>query len=159
MRVLLMRVVAAALSVGPAMAQDADPRNALAARLVEVSQGAKMNQQIVAMVEGELEDLDGVPDDQAAWMRANAPRLALRMVGKILEELTTVYAEAFTERELRAQIAFFETPEGRTIADKSVALGERQAVIVAEAQLAYFSELTTKYCAEFDCPAAAEKSP
>ena len=152
MRILLLSCFAACLVSGSVQAQEVDARGELASRLVDVSQGAKMTQQIQDMVRQELDDLSGMPEAEAVWMRANAPRMAIRMVDDILERLTAVYAETYTEQELRAQIAFFETPEGRTIADKGVALGQRQAAIIGEAQVGYITELMSKYCAQFSCP-------
>lgn len=136
-----------------ASAQDAGTarRAVLAERLVQLSAGENLTKMIESQVTADLAGLTDVPEAEARWMRANMPRMASRMVTAMLPEISSLFVETFSEAEMEAQIAFFETPVGRAIASKTLDIAVRQQEIVVEAQAAFMTELLTKYCAEFDC--------
>ncbi|MBX3478394.1 MAG: DUF2059 domain-containing protein [Brevundimonas sp.] len=146
----------------PVLAQEPDARRVeLAERLMEASQGdylnnlSKLMEQEVTSAMGGMETL---PADQAAWLRRNVPDMAVRMVQDMLPRIATLYAETFTEEELEAQLALYEGPLGRSIANKGMRLGIAQAQLMQEAQVRYLQEMITKFCADFDCAAGIDSA-
>lgn len=55
--------------------------------------------------------------------------------------MTELYAETFSESELRAYVAFYRTPAGRTLAERAPELTQRGAKIGAEVSARYMAEL------------------
>lgn len=152
-RRLTLVLLTLALFTAPAAAQDADAarREELAQRLIEVSQGDNLTKSIETQVQARLAEMEDAEPEHLAWMRANMPRLLQRMAEQMLPRLADLYAETYSLEELEAQIAFYETPHGRAIANKGVALGMAQGRIIEEAGQAFVVDLMTKFCAEFEC--------
>jgi len=74
----------------------------------------------------------------------------------MLADMAVAYAVGlFGRPNVEAQIAFYESPLGPSIANKTMQLGVRQQAILGEAIQAYVEEFTNKYCDRFDCSAAA----
>lgn len=159
---ILLSLVALLLAVTtPAVAQtsDMERRTDLARRLVQVSQGANLMKQTEAAVLAGMGDMEEVPERERAWLRENAPRMATRFMEQLMEDLIPIYAETFTREELEAQIAFYETSVGRSIASKSIDLGVRQSEAMVEAQQVFMLDLFKKYCAAFNCEGQATAKP
>lgn len=55
--------------------------------------------------------------------------------------MTQLYAETFSERELRAYVAFYRTPAGRRMAQETPGLAQRGAKIGADVSAKYMAEL------------------
>lgn len=158
--VRFVMIAALVLAMGlttPVMAQEAPGahQRALAERLINLSTGSGLQKMIERQIESQLASVDNVPAAEAAWIRDNMPRMMLRMADTMMADMVDVYAEVFTEAELEAQITFFESPLGPSIANKTLDLGARQQAILGEVMLTFLEEFVAKYCAEFDCSAAA----
>lgn len=132
-------------------------RTELALRLIRVGVGANFAKSLEAMVTTEMADLEakGAPPEEAAWFRANAPRMLNAMVEGLITDLAPVYADVFTTEELQAQIAFYETPIGRQISSKTLQMSVASQPLLEQRLQGFAVELMTKYCAQFDCDAAA----
>lgn len=153
-------LAAALIGLNPAdaLAQTAGTEAArleLAERLMNLSQGASITKQIERQVRETADETPGLSDEQRAWMTANMPRMASDMLADLLEDLAGIYAENFTTAELQAQIDFYETPLGRSIIEKSVAIGFEQSEVMGVHQEDFVTELMTKFCLRFDCTAPA----
>ena len=154
MRLTVIAAFVAGLCLAsPVAAQDASAahRLELAERLVELSTGDSLEKILQQQVESQIAALGSVPSAEADWMRANLPQMSLRALERMMPELAALYADVFSDAELQAQINFFESPLGRSVANKSARLSLRQQNIVTVAMADFLDELTTKYCAEFDC--------
>lgn len=160
MRIFHFIVVAATLvfAAGSARAQDEDleRRTALARDLIAVSTGPNLTKVIELHVAAEIEKVSAGEDgEEVAWVRAHMPAMVVRMTTRLMADLAPVYADTFTVEELEAQLTFYRTPMGRQIAAKSVELGIAQQGVTQDAMMAFLTEFLTKYCAEFECGAAA----
>lgn len=148
---------AACLWAAPmASAQDreADIRLALSGELISLSTGQNFVKMLDQYITGEVAKLeDGSAESE--WMRDNLPGMTTRLVQQMLEDLRPVYAETFSVAELEAQIAFYRSPIGRQIAAKSIELGVAQEAVVQASMATFLGEYETKFCAAFDCSAAA----
>lgn len=142
LRVLSFVFVLAFLAPAAALAQQADTdaarRTDMAQRLMNASQGDYLNNLNKLVEEAVLEamgDLDAMPSDEAAWFRRNVPSMTVRLVQDVIPQMTALYAETFTLAELEAQLAMFEGPLGRSIANKTMRLGIGLERIMMEAQV------------------------
>ena len=81
------------------------------------------------------------------------PEIMGRHLDVMIDQTETLYAERFTEDQLRALVEFYETPEGRAISlrqqEVSVVVGEGLMTFMR----AFVTDYRAKYCAAFDCPA------
>lgn len=141
--------------VSAAAAQDATPgsearRLQLAGELIAVSTGRNMSKMLEDYVASELEAM-GAEGEEADWMRTNMPPMMSRMVERMMADMRPAYAETFTVAELEAQIAFYSTPMGRTIAEKTVQLGIAQEDAMQAAVEVFTAEFERKFCAAFYC--------
>ena len=169
-RTLVPVVAASALCVAvtPAMATEAPLRpavvetqpvlepsasnRALAARVIGVT-NANFEKQVLEAVRVMLADMNLRDADEklAIWFEKNAGQILLVHLRTMLQEYETIYANTFTAAELEAMGAFYETPEGRTIADKQVDLGIAIAPVNARVMEAYMIDLLTQMCSANDC--------
>lgn len=158
MRLAVMMALALVLGLStPALAQNIPTahQRELAQRLIQLSTGDSLEKLVEQQAELALAGVGDLPTAEAAWVRTNMPRMMMRMIDTMLADMVVAYAEVFSEAELEAQITFYESPLGPSIANKALELGVRQQAILGEVMQAYVEEFTTKYCAEFDCTAAA----
>jgi hypothetical protein len=138
---------------GPALAQDegAARRTALAERYVQLSVGDHLADVLETQIENELLKTDDLPAAERAWMAANMPDILMRAMEGLMADIVPLYAEQFTEPELEALVAFFEGPLGPSIAVKQMEVGIDMQELLAPVLVAFVTELTNKYCAEFAC--------
>lgn len=154
MRLAMIAAVVVAMGLAtPALAQDATAahRLELAERLIELSSGDGFEKVFEQQIESQLAALGDARTPEANWMRVNIPRLVLQAMNRMMPELAALYADVFTEAELEAQLALYESPVGRSIANKAVGMSVRLQNILTVAMADYFDEFSSKYCAEFDC--------
>ncbi|MGH7020074.1 MAG: DUF2059 domain-containing protein [Brevundimonas sp.] len=170
---LIAIAAAASLSAGAAQAQEAqaqstasdrlqvvvrdDPRPALASRLVQTTLRG-MDKFTQETITGQLANAsDAISEDQVRWLRRNAPTIIESNLGVLVSAITHEYATRFTEAELNALIAFYEGPLGRDIARKQMETGGALGEAMQKFQVAFVTELMTKFCGEFDCGVEAAK--
>lgn len=153
-RILTVLTAALLLSAAPAVAQDAGlaRRHALAERYVELVQTDSLGKIVSGVMEEALASEGDMPDDMRAFMREQLPIYLLRMVEQMMTDMTPIYARTYTEEELRALIAFYDTPLGQSIARKDIELGVETNEIMERALLQMMTEFQTKFCAAFECP-------
>lgn len=146
-----------ASSEAPLVVVRDDPRPALAERLVRLNLNGmeKLTQEMITR--GLSDAGDNLPEDQARWLGRNAPTIIDSNIRPLISAITQEYASRFTEAELTALIAFYEGPMGRDIARKQMELGGAMGEAMQKFQIAYVTELSTKFCAEFDCQGGAAK--
>ncbi|WP_312146857.1 DUF2059 domain-containing protein [Brevundimonas sp.] len=71
----------------------------------------------------------------------------------------TAYAELFTEAELTAMIAFYETPLGQNVARKQLEVSVELEPAMLKFQEDFMTEIMTKFCGQFDCEDEVAKEP
>lgn len=87
----------------------------------------------------------------ASWFEKNAIPLLMPNLRKMIAEMEVRYAERLTIDELRAIIAFYDNPMGRSIAAKMIDLGLEMEEPLQRLTEAYMIDLLTAYCEEFEC--------
>lgn len=155
MRFLIALFLMLSATALPAKAQDSvsPDQQALASRFIELSLGDNLSKAMNDYIDQMVAADSNLEPDQADWMRANLPAAALDMVEELAAQLVPVYAEVLTEQELRALVEFYDTPMGREIARKMVTLTLESEEMVQGAMERFTTEIFTKFCAEFECPA------
>lgn len=150
-------VIAAMLLIaGSATAQDAgvQRRTEMSRELISLSVGPNFVKQVEQYMVAQIDKADeGEGTAEAAWARANMPAMTTRMMTRMLDAMAPLYARTFSEEELAAQIDFYRSPLGRSVAAKTVQLGIAQEELMQEVMVAFLSEFEAKYCAQFDCEA------
>lgn len=100
------------------------------------------------------QEMQGLPDADRAFIIDLTAELTTDMVPAMITEMVPVYASVFTEQELDAMVAFFETPMGRVIAEKSVQVmpEANRAVMAVVPQM--LEKMATRMCQHYGCTAA-----
>lgn len=154
-----LAVIAAIVSLAfatPGLAQTAE-RQALAERYVELSM-VGIDKTLQGLLDAQIAQWDAsVPTEQARWFRRHALQIMQTHMQPMIDEMSRDYAERFSEAELSALVGFYETPMGRGIARKQLEAGVAQSQAMQQFEVAYLTDLMTKFCAEFDCEGALPK--
>ncbi|MND89078.1 hypothetical protein D3C80_811210 [compost metagenome] len=106
-----------------------------------------------------FENLDeDLPEEQVRWLRRNTGPIVQSHMRPLMAATTAAYAELFTEAELNAMIAFYETPIGQNIARKQLEVSVEIEPAMQKFQEAFMIEVMTKFCGQFDCEGEAAKA-
>lgn len=156
MRIVILMLASLWLGLAaPAMAQDAaaDARRlALAEQYLEATQGENLRKSISTYFEEAFAKAD-LPDEQRDWLTQNMVVAFDRAMQATIADLTDDVAELYSEDELEAMIAFYGTPMGRSITEKSFEFGVRMETAMTPHLTELFTQLAEKFCVRFDCPA------
>ncbi|HCE45666.1 MAG TPA: hypothetical protein DET40_19155 [Lentisphaeria bacterium] len=116
MKRLILFVLAAAMSVSMSMAGDEvqakDPKKEKAQKVLEIS--GVVQSYVEALLEG-VRHSSVSPEDRELYCKFATSE-------SLMEYFISVYTEGYTEQELDAMIAFYSTPEGKSIVRKSLAV-------------------------------------
>ena len=148
----LLAVSAALIFAAPVQAQTAPSpeRLALAQRYLELSQGSA----VTDAIKEELEQTYARSELSTAereWLTSNMTITMSRVLEQAMLDMRDDVALLFTEEELRATVAFYETPLGQSIADKSIELGMEMQRTMMPYLMEGITKLGEKYCARFAC--------
>ena len=155
-RILAALAFAVLLGAQPARAQDAEHLR-LAGRLLEVTQGETLRQSMRASLEDSIGKSE-MGADERRWIIDHMSTAILTVVEETMVVLRDDVARLFTVEELRAAITFYETPEGRSFANKGFDFGIMLQREMQPRMNAAMIEVMGKYCAEFSCPAGGQTS-
>jgi hypothetical protein len=149
---------AAVLMVGgPALAQDAPSARQLelSRRYVQVMQSDQLEQVIRTMLMSDPGmDADGMPAEDRQFLIDLAAELVTDLMPTMMEQLIPVYAEVFTEAELEALVAFYDTDMGRSIARKTVeSLPEVNAAMMT-VMPQILDKMIVRMCERYGCDPA-----
>jgi hypothetical protein len=159
MRLIGLAVVfAACLTVGtPAGAEPSAEKLALARRYaaalhMENIMGTMMNNLMPIVVErtAKARGLAVTPELKEAMGRA-AERSARHMTPRMLEVMTPALAESFSEDELKAAVAYYESAAAQSLLAKMPAYTARTMPQLAELMPAMEADLQARICEEIGC--------
>lgn len=171
MRVLLVLAAVAAMAAGPVMAAEAPKtvasdtavKQELVRRYFRVLDFEKLMDGMIAtmipvMTEQTARRNPQLTPEQRDLIN-DVVREAMRevMTPRIIEASVELYAEAFTEPELRALVSFYESPEGRSIIQKMPAMMPKAAALTRDLMPEMEKEVTARVCARIDCTAQTRK--
>ena len=109
-----------------------------------------VHQMLGAEFENDAE-MQALPDEDRRMILSLTAELTVDMVPQMISEMVPVYATTFTEEELAALVAFYDTPLGRSIADKSIEVMPEadRAVMSVVPQL--LEKMATRMCQHYGC--------
>jgi hypothetical protein len=125
---------------------------ALSRRYVELMQSDQLAQTVRLMIGQQAGDLtDGMESEDREFMVELTTELTTEMMPQMLEQLVPVYARTFTETELQALVAFYDSETGRSIIDKTyTSMPEaNQAMMSVLPQL--MDKMAARICARYGC--------
>lgn len=161
-RALLVLVAAAVLALAsPAPAQDAgDTAQAERETLVREYLAAidfdkLMDATSASITTAQMESFPGiqaVPAETRAIIADVTEQVMREMRDRIIDRYVVLYAEVFSEAELRALVDFYESDMGRSITAKSQIVAVQGGPILAEIMPEIQSAMQTRLCARIKCP-------
>ena len=81
---------------------------------------------------------------------------------KMIERMVPIYAQTFSESELEAMVAFYESPAGQSIMQKTPSIAPKSAEVARALMPEVQQDVLRRLCAKIDCfggkPAPAPKS-
>lgn len=104
------------------------------------------------------EQMQSLPEADRRFILSLTAELTGDMVPQMIAEMVPVYAAVFTEEELVALVAFYDTPLGRSIAEKSVQVMPEadRAVMALVPQM--LEKMAMRMCQHYGCtPAELEQ--
>lgn len=115
-----------------------------------------MIRQMIAIEASMDPDAQEMPDADRRFLTELASELVTDMIPQMLDEMVPVYARTFSEAELEALIAFYDTPVGRSIVLKEAEI----SLVIQEAIMPHMmtrmSAVGEKFCQRFDCSGLGE---
>lgn len=95
--------------------------------------------------------MQGLPEEDRRMIVSLTAELTADMVPQMITEMVPVYAATFTEQELDALVAFYDTPLGRSIANKSIEVmpEAERAIMSVVPQL--LEKMATRMCQHYGC--------
>ena len=70
---------------------------------------------------------------------------------KMLAKMVPIYAQTFSESELEAMVAFYESPAGQSIMKKTPSLAPKSAEVARELLPSMQQDVMARLCAKIDC--------
>ncbi|MBB4083554.1 DUF2059 domain-containing protein [Brevundimonas lenta] len=99
-----------------------------------------------------------LPEEDRRMIIDLTAELTTDMVPQMIEAMVPAYAAAFTEEELVALIAFYETPLGRSIAEKTITVMPEANRAIMSVIPQMLDKLATRMCQRYRCtPAQLEQ--
>lgn len=161
MRILIFAGALLCLWLAPAaqaQTSDAEVRADLAERLIAVTSRDNLDKMMSEATEQMVASQSEATEEQQAWTRANVPDLMAQNLEGMIDRMEALYAERLTASELRALVEFYESPEGRVIANKQNELGIDMGEELLTYMRGFVTDYRAKYCAAFDCPTGTTQS-
>lgn len=149
---LLLRILLPAL---PLAALAAPPSRESVAELVDLSQAQRIHaavaQQQETAVKAQLEQMFKAPSpemqpfvDDARAKILNAMRKAYEWEG-LRENYITIYQENFTQAEVDGLLAFYRSPAGKALNEKTAAVTQRMVAVMSQKMSATMGEVIQSF--------------
>ena len=125
MRRFLLAIVAVISLATPTLAQTQDSgreaRLALAERVIAAAQADQLAQQALAISDAFTpDDMAGLNARERAAMVEVRDEVTRNMMARMTDGMLELFADLYTQEELEAMVAFYESPVGRSITAKSM---------------------------------------
>ena len=163
---LCVALAAATLTAAPVAAQSGEQaapsprRTALARQYLNLLMTDQFEGVMHQMLGAEFEndsDMQALPDEERRFILSLTAELTADLVPQMILEMVPVYAGTFTEEELSALVAFYDTPMGRSIANKSIEVMPEADRAVMSVVPQMLEKMASRMCAHYGCTPAEEE--
>lgn len=164
MRILIACLAAAAAvsaPLAPAQAAGAPPQAApsgpsarqleLARRYVDLMMSDQFEEVIREMIGDEVERDATMPEEDRQFLVDLTTELMTDMIPRMIDALVPVYAAAYTEAEMEALVAFYDTEMGRSIAAKGVQLMPEESRAMMSMMPQLLDKMASRMCQHYGC--------
>ena len=164
MRSLIIAVMALCLTEPDALAQetssqdrlvvvtDTDPRLALADRYLALTVDLDVDKMMREQMEEGFANSPAT-EEQRVWMTEQMTALYESVIDKAVLDMRGDVAELYTQPELEALVALYESPLGPSLARKNMQAGMLMQEAMMPHLITGISDVFEKYCLRFDCEA------
>ena len=153
-RLFAVVFAACALLAGPALAQSQPTARQieLSRRYVQLAQGEQMEDALRQMMATDpATDLSDIPAEDREFLLDLTSEILADLMPKMMEAMVPAYARTFTEEELEALVAFYDTEMGRSIIDKNFQVMPEINTAVASIMPELFQKMASRMCARYGC--------
>jgi len=126
----------------------------LSRRYVELTQTDQLEATLRTLIVGEAqadESLRDMPAEDRTFLVDLATELTIDLLPQMLDRLVPVYARTFSEEELTALVAFYDSDLGRSIADKTIASIPQTDAAIMSVMPQLFNKMAARICARYGC--------
>ncbi|HYC96320.1 DUF2059 domain-containing protein [Brevundimonas sp.] len=95
----------------------------------------------------------GMPEEDRRFMTDLASELVTDMIPQMLDEMVPVYARTFSEAELEALIAFYDSEMGRSIINKTYASMPDATAAAMTVMPQMLEKMASRMCQHYGCTA------
>lgn len=163
-RILAALTVALLLGATPSLAQTktetpvaGEPsarQLSLSRRYIELMQGDSLEDLLEQMIREMAQsdpELRGASAEDREFMITLTTEVTADILPLMMEQLVPVYARVFTEAELEALIAFYDSEIGRSITTKMMASMPEADAAMMSVMPAMLDKMANRYCARYGC--------
>lgn len=141
----------------PASADQASARQLELTRryvdLMMTDQLETLIRQMIALEASMDPEARDMPDRDRRFMTELATELVTDMIPQMLDEMVPVYARTFSEAELEALIAFYDTEMGRSIINKTYASMPDATAAAMSVMPQMMEKMASRMCQHYGCTA------
>lgn len=146
----------AATPVGASVSQQAATapsarQLALTRRYIDLMMSDQFEDVIRVMIGDETGRDSTLPEEDRRFLVDLTTELATDLIPQMINEMIPVYAAAFTEAELEALIAFYDTEMGRSIAAKNVQVMPEANRAVMSVMPQLLDKMAARMCQHYGC--------
>jgi len=139
-------------SQNPLVVVETDPRLALADRYLALTVDLDVDKLMREQMEQGFAGSPATPE-QRAWMTDQMTGLYEDVIGKAVRDMRSDVAELYTQPELEALVALYESPLGPSLARKNMEAGMLMQEAMMPHLITGMTDVFEKYCLRFDCEA------
>lgn len=137
----------------PTAAKPADTKMALAKRVFDAMRfseliGKMLDDMDPLMAMGESSALS---DKDSKLMRESVREAMMAKMPVYVDAMTKLYADTFTEEELRAMAEFYESPVGQSVLRKSANLTAPATKAMMDLMPELLADTLTRFCSKTEC--------
>lgn len=124
---------------------------ALTRRYIDLLMSDQFEGVIREMIGQEMGRDSTLPEEDRRFLVGLTTELATDLIPQMINEMVPVYAAAFTETELEALIAFYDTEMGRSIAAKTVQVMPEASRAVMSVMPQLLDKMAARMCQHYGC--------
>jgi uncharacterized protein len=138
----------------PAAGQPSARQMALSRRYIELMQSDQLSVMIRSAIEMSVNTEPGaadMPTEDREFLLDLVTELTTDLMPQMFDRMVPVYAQVFSEEELLALIAFYDSEMGRSILEKTYSSMPEANAAMMEVMPQLFEKMAARMCAHYGC--------